>query len=131
MGPLVIIEKGETMTAKRYLETVKKHFIPFYQRMVRKDGRDVIMQEDNAPWHTAKIVQAYLNKQKVKRLRWPAQSPDLSPIENLWKQIKAIIGKRRHKVRNIAMMETALAEIWPNIEKENVMNSINKGTGTQ
>ena len=30
MGPLVIIEKGGTMTAKQYLETVKKHFLPFY-----------------------------------------------------------------------------------------------------
>ena len=29
MGPLVIIKKGGTMTAKHYLETVKKHFIPF------------------------------------------------------------------------------------------------------
>ena len=83
MGPLVIIEKGGRITAKRYLETVKKHFIPFYRRMVRKYGPEVVMQEDNAPLHTAKVVQAYLNKQKVKRLQWPAQSPDLSPIENL------------------------------------------------
>ena len=40
------------------------------------------MQEDNAPWYTAKIVRKYLSKQKVKRLHWPAQSPDLSLIEN-------------------------------------------------
>jgi hypothetical protein len=49
MGPLVIIEKGGRMTAKRYLQTVKKHVIPFYYRMVRKYGSDVVMQEDNAP----------------------------------------------------------------------------------
>jgi hypothetical protein len=30
MGPLVIIEKGGRITAKRYLKTLKKHFIPFY-----------------------------------------------------------------------------------------------------
>jgi len=30
MGPLVIIEKGGRITAKHYLETLKKHFIPFY-----------------------------------------------------------------------------------------------------
>ena len=56
MGPLVIIEKGGKMTAKRYLETIKKHFLPFYRRMVRKYGPEVVMQEDNAPWHTAKLV---------------------------------------------------------------------------
>lgn len=59
-----------------------------------------------------------MDRQKVKRLRWPAQSPDLSPIENLWKQIKVIIGKMRHKIRNIGMMERALAEVWPTIKKE-------------
>ncbi len=56
MGPLVIIIKRGTMTAKRYLKTVKKHFIPFYKRMKRKHGNDVVIQEDNAPWHAAKVV---------------------------------------------------------------------------
>jgi hypothetical protein len=83
IGPLVIIEKGGTMTAKRYLETVKKYFVPFYRRMRRKYGPRVVMQEDNTSWHKAKLVTDYLDKQKVKRLRWPPQSPDLSPIENL------------------------------------------------
>jgi hypothetical protein len=30
MGPLVIIKKGGRITVKRYLETLKKHFILFY-----------------------------------------------------------------------------------------------------
>jgi hypothetical protein len=36
IGPLVIIPKRGTMAAARYLEMVKKHFIPFYRRMRRK-----------------------------------------------------------------------------------------------
>ena len=39
MGPLVIIEKGGTMTAARYLETVKKYYLPFIRRMKAKYGR--------------------------------------------------------------------------------------------
>jgi hypothetical protein len=50
------------MTAKRYLQTVKKHFLPFYRRMVRKYGQDVVLKEDNALWHTAKVVQSYLDR---------------------------------------------------------------------
>ena len=69
MRRLVIIEKGGRITAKRYLETVKKYFVPFYKRMLHKYGLDIVIQEDNAPWHIAKIVQNYLNRQKVKRLR--------------------------------------------------------------
>ena len=109
------------MIATRYLETVKKHFIPFYRRIVRKYGLDVVIQEDNASWHKAKLVTNYLDRQRVKRLRWPPQSPDLSPIENLWKQIKIILGKRRHRIKNIGMMERALEEIWPTISKESLL----------
>jgi hypothetical protein len=69
IGPLVIIEKGGTMTAARYLETVKKYYLPFIRRMKAKYGRDVVMQEDNASWHKAKLVTRYLDRQKVKRLR--------------------------------------------------------------
>ncbi|PMD12552.1 hypothetical protein NA56DRAFT_541782, partial [Hyaloscypha hepaticicola] len=56
MGPLVIIPKGGTITAKRYIETLKKYFIPFYRRMRRKYGLGVVIQEDNASWHKAKEV---------------------------------------------------------------------------
>jgi len=48
------------MTVKRYLETLKEHFIPFYRRIVKKYGPGVVMQEDNAPWHTAKVVRKYI-----------------------------------------------------------------------
>jgi hypothetical protein len=43
IGPLVVILKGGTMTAKRYLETVKKHFLPFYRRIKRKYSPEVVM----------------------------------------------------------------------------------------
>lgn len=128
MGPLVIIEKGGHMTAKRYLETLKKHFIPFYKKMVEKYGPGVVMQEDNAPWHTANIVRNYMEKQGIPQLQWPPQSPDLSPIENLWKQIKNMIGKQRHKIKNIGMMERALEEVWPQIKPE-TLETLNASMG--
>lgn len=55
MRPLVIILKGGTINAERYMETVKKHFLPFYRRMKRKYDASVLMQEDNASWNIAKI----------------------------------------------------------------------------
>lgn len=57
-------------------------------------------------------------RQGVLRLQWPPQSPDLSLIENLWKQIKNIIGKKRHKIKNIRIIERALKEVWPQIKPE-------------
>lgn len=112
MGPLVIIPKGGTITAERYKETLQKHFILFYNKIKRIYGSSVVMQEDNAPQHTAKVIRAFCKSKRVKQLQWPPQSPDLLPIENLWKQIKDMISKRRHRIKNIAQMEDALVEVW-------------------
>jgi transposase len=109
------------MTVERYLEVIKNYFIPFYRRMRKKYGPGVVMQEDNAPWHTATIVRNYLRRQKIKTLHWPPQSLDLSLIENLWRQIKLKIGKMRHKIKTVTQMEEALAEIWPQIEGETLL----------
>ena len=71
IGPLVILEKGGRMTAARYKATLEEHFIPFYKEMVEKYSPDVVMQEDNAPWHKAKLVRNFLRKKKVKYIHWP------------------------------------------------------------
>ncbi len=44
---------------------------------------DFIFQQDLAPAHTAKGTQSWFNDHVVTVLDWPANSPDLNPIENL------------------------------------------------
>ncbi len=44
---------------------------------------DFIFQQDLAPTHTAKSTKSWFNDHGVGVLDWPANSPDLNPIENL------------------------------------------------
>ena len=118
MGRLYMLPEGENITAKRYKYVLQRLFIPFYERMRAKYSNEVVMQEDNTLQHTAKIITKYLENKKVRWMKWPPQSPDLNPIENLRKHIKDIISKRRHKIRNTKDMRLALQVAWPQIDED-------------
>ena len=68
MGLLYILPEGENINTKRYKQVLQRLFILFYERMKAKHGNTVVMQEDNALWHTAKIIIKYLTNKNVNRM---------------------------------------------------------------
>jgi hypothetical protein len=80
------------------------------KRLYSSRNKPVYLQEDGVSYHTAGIPEQYRRSQKVKSLGWPAQSPDLAPIENLWKIAKDRIGRRRHRIKSLEEMGNAIKE---------------------
>ena len=54
---------------------------------------DSIFMQDNAPIHKAHAVTKWLEEMGIEVVDWPPYSPDLNPIKNLWKILKAKIIK--------------------------------------
>ncbi len=50
--------------------------------------------QDGAPCHKSKKVMALLKEQKFAVMDWPGNSPDLSPIENLWSILEGKLKKK-------------------------------------
>ncbi len=74
---------------------------------------DFIFQQDLAPAHTAKGTKSWFNDHGVTVFDWPANSPDLNPIENLWGIVKRKM--RGTRPNNADELKATVKETWASI----------------
>ena len=106
-----------TMDANLYQTILGDELLATLQWYKLKKG-NIYFQHDNDPKHTAKSTKKWLIDSKIKVLGWPAQSPDLNPIEHLWNEMDRRLRKRPLRPRNKDELWDVLQEIWEGIEPE-------------
>ena len=73
--------------------------------------------------HRTEPVEAYFKRNRVEKMKWPAQSPDLNPIENIWAQISQRLDKiidQRGKARSANELFDRIVDCSADIPLQNI-----------
>lgn len=106
------------MTGEFYVGILEKRIAEIKSLM----GKRWRFQQDNDPKHTSGVAKSYLESYVPKVLEWPANSPDLNPIENIWGIVKTNVEKR--KPQNLGDLESFLVEEWDAVPETTLKNAV-------
>ena len=112
-GTTPLVRLQTRVNTQIYKNIVQDQVVPIIQTL--SFDWATIMQ-DNAPCHEAKVVLSYLSEQDFEIMDWPPQSPDLNPIENLWKTL--VVKLMERNPTNTEDLWVKLQEEWSQISIE-------------
>jgi transposase len=123
LGPLVTL-KGK-IDQEKYIDCLKTNFLPWLEKIKTEYGHNFIFQEDGASCHTGAKSRKWKQESGIKSFDyWPSQSPDLNPIEHIWRILGQRIDKRRAQITTLKQLEDALHEEWEKIALEECNNLV-------
>ncbi|GFW72015.1 transposable element Tc3 transposase [Trichonephila clavipes] len=117
---LHVVANG-TMTDQRYVDEVLLPHVRLFRGAV---GDKFVFMDDNVTCHRTLAVQDCLDSEGIQRLLWPARSPDLNPIENVWDALGRQVAGRNYSPTNKNTLIRALTEEWDKLPQQLLDNVV-------
>jgi transposase len=128
LGPIAFIDGS--INSHVYISVLQDKLLPFFRALHDDGATDIVFQQDNAKVHTSKLATAWLTDSATQNgfstIVWPAYSPDMNPIEELWAHLKTELHRRYPDTKSLQGTEAAIKqklqdrlwEIWWDIGEE-------------
>lgn len=97
----------------------------FYEQLVEELATAPIFMHDNAPVHTARVAREWLADSDITVMERPPCSPDLNPIEHVWRHVKDRLHRMYPKLKDIGSktqavehLKAVIEEVWQSVAEE-------------
>lgn len=104
-GTLPLAFVSTKMNSEEYQHVLQEHLTPFWQE-------DYLFMQNNASVHRSASTLQYLAQNKIAVFRWPACSPDLNPIENLWGLLVRSVYPDNKQYATVNELKDAILRAW-------------------
>ena len=98
-----------TLDSVGYCTFLENNIIPFAED---KYPDEWIFQQDNASIHTSNHTKQFFSDMDIEVIDWPARSPDLNPIENLWGYMVTKVYEDFRQFDDVESLSEAIAFAW-------------------
>lgn len=110
------------MKSRDYTNVLQCSLLPFLNANRQKSW---IFQQDNAAIHTSREMKGWFSDKNIPLLGWPACSPDLNPIENIWGLLARKVYAENQQYNKVDDLKAAILREWDALDGNLLKNLIN------
>ena len=122
-GVGVLTEVQGIMNADQYCDILEGGVMESFEKLEMPEG-ERMFQQDNDPKHTSKKATQWFEDNAIEVMVWPAQSPDIKPIEHLWVHLKKVLNQYPKPAKGVHELWERVVEEWNKIPPETCQNLI-------
>lgn len=105
------------MNAEKYVKILDQNLLATARDFsMHRSG--FTFQQDGDPKHRSAKARNWFQDHHIDVLKWPAQSPDLNPIEHLWEHLKRKLNSYNDWPSSIHELERRIEVEWNGIGPE-------------
>lgn len=120
----ICLSKG-SVNSEAYQDILERYLLDFADNIA---GDNWILLQDGATSHTSRSTRAWLADRNVEFLPWPAPSPDLNVIENIWAWLTQRIYSGNRSYHSLKELESAIYRAWIDLDQTLIQRLIDSMT---